>query len=53
MQVYFLPAEVDVAPAFEHLAPALVKAWTGVAPSNVSASKRVRTLRVMKSYLNF
>lgn len=31
MQVYFFPAEVAVAPAFEHLAPALVKAWTGVA----------------------
>jgi hypothetical protein len=53
MQVNFLPAEVDVAPAFEHLAPALVRAWTGVTPSRVTARRTTRTLRIMKSYLSF
>lgn len=53
MQVNFLPAEVDVAPAFEHLAPALVKAWTGVAPSKVIASRRIRTLRIIRINPNY
>jgi len=47
-----LPAEVAVAPAFEHLAPALVNAWTGVAPSKVIARRRIRNLRIIRNNPN-
>jgi hypothetical protein len=51
--VNFFPADVAVVPAFEHLPPVFVKACTGEIPSNVIANISVRTLRIMKSYLNY
>jgi len=44
MQVNFFPADVDVAPAFVHLAPALTAANDG-AVARDSVSKRATTIR--------
>jgi hypothetical protein len=44
MQVNFLPADIDVAPTFEHLSPALTAAKDG-AVARDSVSKRATTIR--------
>jgi hypothetical protein len=44
MQVNFFPADVDVAPAFVHFAPALTAANDG-AVARDSVSKRATTIR--------
>ena len=53
MQVNFLPAEIDVAPAFVHFAPALgVAAWTGVvsAMSKIIDSNKRTFLFMLKAF---
>ena len=44
MQVNFLPADIDVAPTFEHLSPAFTAAKDG-AVARDSVSKRATTIR--------
>jgi hypothetical protein len=48
IQVNFFPADVAMAPAFEHFAPALVTALAGAIPNNDSAIRSAVTLRISR-----